>query len=137
MFTRTGCTSGAHAADALFAARAATRDDETLLAAALGAATGDAAPPRGTRFRAVSSLSAHDTRRQVTRLAAEIVRNVEARLPGRVSGLRVAVAGDQFALHGVSSSYYVKQVAGHIAMTTIDVRLAGRLANEIEVRSIR
>ena len=68
------------------------------------------------------------------RVVDEIVHAVEARLPGRIAGLKVEVLEDQFVLHGVSSSYYVKQVAGHLAMMTMDACLLGRLVNEIEVR---
>jgi hypothetical protein len=40
-------------------------------------------------------------------------------------------------MSGVSSSYYVKQVAQHVAMSTLDAQMLGRLVNEIEVRSVR
>jgi hypothetical protein len=62
---------------------------------------------------------------------------VESRLPGRIRGLRIEVERDKYILRGLSSSYYVKQVAGHLAMTTMDAQVVGRLLNEIEVRSVR
>lgn len=119
MITGTSCSPSARAAESLFTARASTFDDESLLAATLRAAP------------------APDARTPGQRVVADILRNVESRLPGRVNGLRVVLTGEAFALHGVCSSYYVKQVAGHIAMTTIDARLPARLANEIEVRTVR
>ena len=61
----------------------------------------------------------------------------QARLPGRVRDLKVRVEDDQFVLSGVSSSYYVKQVAQHVAMNALDALMLGRLVNEIEVRSVR
>jgi hypothetical protein len=81
------------------------------------------------------SLRRADVR--LRRIAAEISRSVQARLPGRVSNLAVRVENDQFVLSGVSSSYYVKQVAQHVAMTALDALMLGRLVNEIEVRSVR
>jgi hypothetical protein len=70
-------------------------------------------------------------------VAAEIARTIDARLPARVRSLRVDVQEDQFILRGVSGSYYVKQLAGHLAMTTLDAHMLGRLVNEIEVRTVR
>jgi hypothetical protein len=74
---------------------------------------------------------------RLRRIAADILRSVERRLPGRVRDLRVRFEGDRFVLSGVSSSYYVKQVAQHVAMTALDAFMLGRLVNEIEVRSVR
>ena len=74
---------------------------------------------------------------RLRRVAADIVRSVESRLPGRVRDLKVRVEDDQFILSGVSSSYYVKQVAQHVAMTALDAVMLGRLVNEIEVRTLR
>jgi hypothetical protein len=74
---------------------------------------------------------------RLRRVAAEIIRSVQARLPGRVSDLAVRIENDQFVLSGVSSSYYVKQVAQHVAMTALDALMLGRIVNEIEVRSVR
>ena len=65
------------------------------------------------------------------------MRSVETRLPGRVRDLKVRVENGQFVLSGVSTSYYVKQVAQHVAMTALDAQMLGHLVNEIEVRSIR
>lgn len=139
MYTLYNGSSSAPAANGLFTAKAVARDDESHLAATLRITHGDADAPVAPKKRiaapaAPASASVHALAR---RLVAEIVRVVEARLPGRVSGLKVVVQEDQFVLRGVSSSYYVKQVAGHLAMTTIDARLLGRLVNEIEVRSVR
>jgi hypothetical protein len=74
---------------------------------------------------------------QLRRVAADIVRSVETRLPGRVRELKVRVDNGQFVLSGVSTSYYVKQVAQHVAMNALDALMLGQLVNEIEVRSIR
>ncbi len=139
MYTLYNGTSGAPAANGLFTAKAVARDDESRLAATLrlthGDADGPAAPKK--RLAAPAAAAPNSNRAQSKRLVAEIVRVVEAHLPGRVSGLNVDVQADQFILRGVSSSYYVKQVAGHLAMTTIDAQLLGRLVNEIEVRSVK
>lgn len=77
----------------------------------------------------------HDAR--LRRAAAEILCSVQSRLPGRVRDLKVRVEDDQFVLSGVSSSYYVKQIAQHVAMNALDALMLGRLVNEIEVRSVR
>lgn len=74
---------------------------------------------------------------RLRRVAAEIVRSVQSRLPGRVRDLKVRIEDDQFVLSGVSSSYYVKQVAQHVAMSALDAVMLGRLVNEIEVRAVR
>lgn len=74
---------------------------------------------------------------RLARVAADIARSVEMRLPGRVRDLKVRVDADQFVLSGISSSYYVKQVAQHVAMTALESVMLGRLVNEIEVRTVR
>ena len=74
---------------------------------------------------------------KLRRIAAEIVRSVQSRLPGRVRDLKVRVEDDQFVLSGVSSSYYVNLVAQHVAMSALDAVMLGRLVNEIEVRAVR
>ena len=74
---------------------------------------------------------------RLRRIAAEIIRSVQARLPGRVRDLAVRIEQDQFVLSGVATSYYVKQVAQHVAMNALDALMLGRLVNEIEVRSVR
>jgi hypothetical protein len=122
-----GATRGVGAAQGLFASKAAGRDDESRLAATLrhthGVADGSVRPVPG------------DSRDAKTRtVVTEIIREIQSRLPGRIRDLSVNVDHDQFILRGVSSSYYVKQVAGHLAMTTMDARLLGRLVNDIEVR---
>lgn len=114
-------TFGIAAAQGILSGRAVSRDGETRLAAAL-------------------RLSAYAPDRddaELERVAAEIVRCVESRLPGRVRELRVQVVGAHFVLSGACHSYYVKQVAQHLAMNALDAHLLGRLVNEIEVRSIR
>ncbi len=125
-----GASRGVGAAQGLFASKAAGHDDESRLAATLrhthGVADGSVRPVPG------------DTRDAKARaVVTEITREIESRLPGRIRDLKVTVSDDQFVLRGVSSSYYVKQVAGHLAMTTMDARLLGRLVNEIEVQSSR
>jgi len=105
-----------------------TRDDESRLAATLRRTSGGAdAKPAPRRSAAARSRG----------VVAEIIQAIEARLPGRVRDLRVDVEKDQYTLRGLSSSYYVKQVAGHLAMNAMDARLLGRLSNEIEVRAVR
>jgi len=49
----------------------------------------------------------------------------------------VRVDGDQFVLAGTASSYYVKQVAQHVAMHALNEQMLGRLVNEIVVHSVR
>jgi hypothetical protein len=72
---------------------------------------------------------------RLRRVAGEILRSVQSRLPGRVRDLTVRIEGDQFVISGVSTSYYVKQVAQHVAMGALDSLMLGRLVNEIEVRT--
>jgi hypothetical protein len=74
---------------------------------------------------------------RVRRAAADILKNVQSRLPGRIRDLKVRIEDDQFVLSGVSTSYYVKQVAQHVAMNALDALMLGRLVNEIEVRTVR
>jgi hypothetical protein len=74
---------------------------------------------------------------RLRRVAADILRSVQSRLPGRVRDLKVRVEDDQFVISGVSTSYYVKQVAQHVAMNALEAVMLGRLVNEIEVRSLR
>ncbi len=139
MFTGSSFPAGASAHDGLFTSQAAARDDESRLAATLritnhGADALDVPLKRGATSPA-QRRSAADAKAK--RVADEIIRTIEARLPGRICKLTVEVEQDQYVIRGVSSSYYVKQVAGHLAMTTLDARLPGRLVNEIEVRSVR
>ena len=68
-------------------------------------------------------------------LVHEIYRQLVQRLPGRIHDLRVEpLLGNALALSGVASSYYVKQVAQHIAM---DIARLQRVINHIEVRRPR
>jgi hypothetical protein len=105
--------------------RALRRDAETNAAASMH---------NGAR-QAEAALAIAEAK--LRRVAADIVRSVEARLPGRVRELKVRIESDQFVLSGVSSSYYVKQVAQHVAMLALEALMLGRLVNEIEVRSVR
>lgn len=98
------------------------------------AETGVAANMRASGERTESSTGPEVALR---RIASEILRSVNARLPGRVRDLRVRYVDEHFVMSGVSSSYYVKQVAQHVAMSTLDSQMLGRLVNEIEVRSVR
>jgi hypothetical protein len=131
--------SGAAAASGLFTSKAVARDDESRLAAVLRRTQGMADAPAAVQERETEGCAKRQAAGLATaeRVVAAIKRAVEARLPGRVAALKVDVLDDQFVLRGVSSSYYVKQVAGHLAMTTLDASVAGRLSNEIEVRSVR
>ncbi len=139
MYISSSCPSGAAQSDGFLTPKAAARDDESRLAATLrrthGVADGPAVPRK--RIAAPPAAPIITAGTVLKRVVEEIVHAVEARLPGRIAGLKVEVLEDQFVLHGVSSSYYVKQVAGHLAMTTMDACLLGRLVNEIEVRSVR
>jgi hypothetical protein len=140
MYLDAGCSTGATSTKGLLTRKAVLRDDESRLAATLrttlGGADATTVTPGREPSAAVPALDkgSHSKAKQVV---AEIMRTVEARLPGRVRGLKVEVQSDQFILRGVSSSYYVKQVAGHLAMTAMDACMLGRLVNEIEVRSAR
>jgi hypothetical protein len=130
MFEFAGRSGGAGAAKGLFAAKVTGRDDESRLAATLrrthGAADG---------AKKAAADDSHDAKTRT--VVIEIIQEIESRLPGRIRELSVTVERDQFILRGASSSYYVKQVAGHLAMTTMEARLLGRLVNEIEVSSGR
>lgn len=65
----------------------------------------------------------------------DIYCRVIERLPGRIRDLRVEpLLGGAVAISGVASSYYVKQVAQHIAM---EVTRRTRVINRIEVRTLR
>jgi hypothetical protein len=124
----------------LLAPAAAGRDDESHLAATLRTTNGlaDAKVASRKSTGTVARPAAHAPVTAEARSAvAEMIRAIEARLPGRIRDLRVELEQDQFVLRGVSSSYYVKQVAGHLAMTAMDAHLLGRLVNEIEVQSVR
>jgi hypothetical protein len=74
---------------------------------------------------------------RLRRLATDVVAAVQSRLPGRIRDLKVRIEGEQVVLSGVSSSYYVKQVAQHIAMTALEAVTLCQLVNEIEVRAPR
>lgn len=56
---------------------------------------------------------------------------LQHRLGGRIRNLRVRIEEDGLVLQGQASTYYVKQLAQHLAMeeTKLPIR-----ANEIEVR---
>lgn len=127
--------SGATAAQSLLNLAAVARDSETRFANALRKSERgrDAAL---TVTRPPGEAALHDEA-AMRRVANEILQIVEARLPGRIRDLRVAVDETQFVLSGTSSSYYVKQMAQHLAMTALDQRMFGRLTNDIEVRTVR
>jgi hypothetical protein len=120
-------------ADELFKPHALDRDDESHLAATLrrthGASDGPGAP----------AGQQHEARARV--VSGEILRAIEARLPGRIRDLQVRheFRGEflQFTIHGISSSYYVKQVAGHLAMNAVEARMLARLVNDIDVHAER
>ena len=138
MYLDSGCSSRVGSSKELLTGKAVERDDESRLAATLRRTHGgaDAAGPAVRGERPVSAKRRTELSRE-KRVAAEIVRAIEGRLPARIRDLRVDIDGEQFILCGISGSYYVKQVAGHLAMTTMDAHLLGRLSNEIEVRSVR
>src|SRR5918995_2980897 len=103
---------------ALLAPAVAGRDDETPLAATLRTTNG------GTDAKVCSRSSTSGSAKPTARVGAEaearsavaeMIRAIERRLPGRIRRLRVDLEDDQFVLRGISSSYYVKQVAGHLA----------------------
>jgi hypothetical protein len=124
----------------LIAPAVAGCDDETHLAATLRTTNGGA--DAKVRSRSSTSVVARPAARvgadaEARSAVAEMIRAIERRLPGRIRRLRVDLEDDQFILRGISSSYYVKQVAGHLAMTAMDAHLLGRMVNEIEVNAAR
>jgi len=127
-------SAGGARRETLLNGNAAPHDDEAQLAAALR--PGDDAPVRA-RERRRRSVLVDRPETQAGRVAAEIGDAVEARLPGRIRDLQVRVQEDQFVLSGVSSSYYVKQVAQHVAMNALNALMLGRLVNDIKVHSMR
>ncbi|MCC6491964.1 MAG: hypothetical protein IT424_02965 [Pirellulales bacterium] len=134
MFSRP-TSSTATATRGLLNQKAAARDDESSLSATLEHTRGE------TGVRAFRERSPASRRQlpQVVELQArltaeEMVAAIEDRLPTRIRELAVEVRDGVFALRGVSSSYYAKQLAGHLAMRAMESRLLGRLVNEIDVR---
>jgi hypothetical protein len=109
---------------------AASCDAETKLVAALRTSGGETAPVPKRKSKASGRSASARLRRQ----AAEIVKQVEARLPGCIRELRVEPRRDEWVLAGVSNSFYVKQVAQHVAMGLLG---GERLVNCIEVRTVR
>lgn len=128
---------GIAAAQRILSGKAAARDDETQLAAELrinsraAAVAVACAPPESVE--PADNL----TDAVLARVAFEITRSVESRLLGRVRDLRVSIDDGRFVLTGTSNSYYVKQLAQHLAMNALDAQMLGRLVNQIEVRSVR
>jgi hypothetical protein len=124
--------------DSLLEGDAASRDDESQLAAALrpGKRSEDDAPPRPHQRRSRRPAPNFSVALP-GQVAVEIANTVESRLPGRIRDLRVRFEEDQFVLSGVSSSYYVKQVAQHVAMNALNALMLGRLVNDIKVHSMR
>jgi hypothetical protein len=117
--------------ESLRSGKAPSRESQSAVAAAGSKA---ASAPRAAKSRSIVYKGAGADAHCV---AAEIVRALEARLPGRIRELRVDVHEDQFILHGACSTYYVKQVAGHLAMNAMEARLLARLVNEIDVHPTR
>jgi hypothetical protein len=72
-----------------------------------------------------------ETSAEMERLAASIHRAVQQETHGGIWNLRVAVTADEIVLFGYCTTYYLKQLAQHAAMS-----LAGRIVviNLIEVR---
>lgn len=56
--------------------------------------------------------------------------HIQARLSGRIRGLRVVRRDNGFVLQGCTSTYYAKQLVQHAAMKASNLPI---LANEIEV----
>jgi hypothetical protein len=137
MYLDSGCSSRLGSSSDLLTGKAVERDDESRLAATLRRTHGGADVGPTIRIERESTAKRRVDVTPEASVAAEIVRAIEGRLPARIRDLRVDVEGEQFILRGVSGSYYVKQVAGHLAMTTMDAHLLGRLTNEIEVHSAR
>ncbi len=54
------------------------------------------------------------------------------RLGSRIRDLRIVFQREGLILQGQTTTYYVKQLAQHAAMTTVDIPI---FANEIEVHS--
>jgi hypothetical protein len=124
--------------DTLLTGKVAAHDAESQAAAALRPGEdgeGKGLPRRRERAGLPAIVDRSEARAR--RVAEEIVRSVEARLPSRIRELRVRVEDDQFVLSGVSSSYYVKQIAQHVAMNALNALMLGRLVNEIKVHSMR
>jgi hypothetical protein len=130
-------SSGSGVSGSLLTSKAVLSDGESQLAATLRRTQGAADVGPHSRVPAPPAEPQHSKRAAARSVTADMLRAVEARLPGRIRELRIDIEKDQYVLRGTSSSYYVKQVAGHLAMTTMDARVLGRLVNEIEVRSIR
>jgi hypothetical protein len=132
MYLDSSCSS---APNGLLTSKAVKCDGESQLAATLRRTQGAA----NSHSHAVAVLPASriSQRTAASSVTADMLRAVESRLPGRIRELRIDVEHDKYMLRGMSSSYYVKQVAGHLAMTTMDAQIVGRLVNEIEVRSVR
>ncbi|RIK82759.1 MAG: hypothetical protein DCC67_06745 [Planctomycetota bacterium] len=122
----------------LFHEKGAAGDHESWLAATLEQTCGETdartfrqkAPAAPRRANRLSRLQARIT-------AEEMIAAIEERLPTRVQRLAIDEHDGVFTLHGVSNSYYAKQLAGHFAMRAMEARMLGRLVNEIEVRPTR
>jgi hypothetical protein len=128
---------GIEAVQILLNRGAAVRDDETRLATSLRRVDHAAEVLAASKPSKSTAETPRAADLQTRRIADFIRRTVEGRLPGRIRDLDVRVEDGQFIVSGVSSSYYVKQMAQHLAMTALDKRMLGRLVNEIEVRTMR
>jgi hypothetical protein len=126
---------GVAAARALFNGKLAAREDQPHAAAAQRVALESASSAMSGK--APSQAAEVEQASDLAKVASEIADAVDSRLHGRVQQLSVRVENGQFVLSGACSSYYVKQVAQHLAMHAMDARVLGRLVNEIEVRPPR
>ncbi|MCA9236680.1 MAG: hypothetical protein KDA44_14495 [Planctomycetales bacterium] len=78
------------------------------------------------------TLAGGQVRTDSEALVHDVYCRLSERLPGRIRDLRVEpLLGNSLAISGVASSYYVKQVAQHVAM---EVARLQRVINQIEVR---
>ncbi|MEM9657598.1 MAG: hypothetical protein AAF961_04470 [Planctomycetota bacterium] len=112
--------------DGILASRQEPVDREAILTAALRYEGDDR---RRSPVRQVSAERSCDT------LIRQIMDAVDTRLPGRIRDLAIrSEQDDRYVLSGVTTSYYVKQLAQHLAMGLI---AHGRLINDIEVRTAR
>ena len=65
-------------------------------------------------------LVANDIRLDPAALAQTIERQIHERTRGRLRGIRVAVKDNRVTVHGVSPTYYIKQLAIHALLESIE-----------------
>lgn len=135
MFSRP--THGAAVATrALLNDKTTSRDAETWLAETLERTRGETdVQTFRERPAAIPRQSNRIAELQCRLTAEEMIRAIEERLPTRIRELAIDGHDGVFTLRGVSSSYYAKQLAGHLAMRAMEARMLGRVLNEIEVRA--